>query len=644
MSRVVILPALTPAQTRQARAAPAGPCKQGSAVTARVPGGTSASLAELGDGLGGKGFHKPLLAETMRYAGRCAAGTGTRDDDAEIKRLRDAVLAAPCRESRSPESVGTYASDDCLRGLIESAFDRVADDQASAAAIKPQYPMPTQTVANARLSLAEHIHGFVERSLTWNLAAEHEKGLPEWSGIMTAVGTGKSTEARQAVLLRLLRVSRAVGGKHRARWLVPYHRLLNETLAEMKLLGINAAVMRGRAAGEPGTEDPVTGKCAKTMCRSLEAVKAAEEIYTDIEAGVCGSAQPGKPCCPFRRPGPNQCPFYAQQPAVAKADVVIAAHQALFNDASAAIKRDMALTIIDEGWFNAGLFEPRHINLAGLADDVRRFPVRDKASKGAVVNQAETAELVETSSMAEAGFTAHGDGASGERHKMLKAGLTGERCSRASAIEWNRMIKGNLTPGEPETDRKDALVEAAGNGGIYRRVAMWIALQQLLEGEAETSEEAKLRSTGHLQLGVANGAEGTRRTVILHSRREIATHVANLPMLLLDATLPLPVVRQFLPRLELLADVNPVAPYATYRQVTGGWGITSLCPNPKAPPGNAENKRRAHNVRLLSDFVALHSKGAPWSSHTSRSNTSSSGPACAPRTSEPSPAGTSLRT
>jgi len=164
-SRVVVLPALTPAQPRQARAAPTGPRKQGSAGTARVTGGASASLAEMGDGAGKRGFHAPLLAETMRYAGRCAAGTGTRDDDAEVNRLRGAVLAAPCGESRSPEPVDTYASDDCLRGLIESAFDRVADDQASATAIKPQYPIRFSQPTHCKLVSPSGIQGSIRTIL-----------------------------------------------------------------------------------------------------------------------------------------------------------------------------------------------------------------------------------------------------------------------------------------------------------------------------------------------------------------------------------------------------------------------------------------------------------------------------------------------
>lgn len=153
------------------------------------------------------------------------------------------------------------------------------------------------------------------------------------------------------------------------------------------------------------------------------------------------------------------------------------AYQALFNGACDGVKRDMALTVVDERWTGVGLHEPRHINLASVADDVRRFPVRDKASQGAGVNQADTRELAETSAMAEAGFTAHADHAFVERTTMVSAGLTSERCSRAYAIEWGRMIKGILTPGMTDQQRQDAVAKAAGNVGIHRRATMWDMLK-----------------------------------------------------------------------------------------------------------------------------------------------------------------------
>jgi hypothetical protein len=44
------------------------------------------------------------------------------------------------------------------------------------------------------------------------------------------------------------------------------------------------------------------------------------------------------------------------------------------------------------------------------------------------------------------------------------------------------------------------------------------------------------------------------------------------------------VVRHFLPRLEVLAHVQPHAPHMTVMQITGGWEKTSLIPRDRVAP------------------------------------------------------------
>src|SRR4051794_38357051 len=77
-------------------------------------------------------------------------------------------------------------------------------------------------------------------------------------------------------------------------------------------------------------------------------------------------------------------------------------------------------------------------------------------------------------------------------------------------------------------------------------------------------------------------------------------------MLLLDAALPTSIVKNYLPRLEVLADIQAVSPYLEVRNVLGSWGKTSLVPNSR---NGAENKRRRRVLAKLADFVALNSQG-----------------------------------
>ena len=73
--------------------------------------------------------------------------------------------------------------------------------------------------------------------------------------------------------------------------------------------------------------------------------------------------------------------------------------------------------------------------------------------------------------------------------------------------------------------------------------------------------------------------------------------------------MPLGIVQHFLPRLDVLAGVQAAMPHVTVTQITGGWGRTSLVPNPKAAKNDAENERRANLVGELVDFVRFHGGG-----------------------------------
>ena len=128
---------------------------------------------------------------------------------------------------------------------------------------------------------------------------------------------------------------------------------------------------------------------------------------------------------------------------------------------------------------------------------------------------------------------------------------------------------------------------------------MWKALEELLTGDAT--------HTGRLEMSSKVGADGADRVVLLHSRLEVLDTISDLPILMLDATMPAAVVRHFLPRLEVLADVQPHAPHMTVTQINGGWGKTSLIPSDRAAPD--ENRRRHDLVAELVDFVRLNSGG-----------------------------------
>ena len=81
-------------------------------------------ITQLGDGPGCHGFHRPLLAATMRYALDCWH-SGRRDDAAIIEVLRAAIQEAP----RDPQrEIDYYLDTHELQRLIDGAFEWLLGD------------------------------------------------------------------------------------------------------------------------------------------------------------------------------------------------------------------------------------------------------------------------------------------------------------------------------------------------------------------------------------------------------------------------------------------------------------------------------------------------------------------------------------
>ncbi len=592
LEQAVVLPALV---AQAARPRPAGSGAAGHA------GGVMDALALLGDGEGGEGFHAPLRAATLRYARECSR-YGDRNDAAIKAKLLQAMQEVPRKAERG--DLGTY-DDTYLQRLIDGAFALLAGD-AEIQGMRPHHKAAVDTLEGARAALVEHVGGFLGRALHWGALDETERAkvLPEHAALVVGVGAGKTTATRNA-LLTFIETAKAAGQPHRILWLVPTHKLGNETLVAMQRLGINAAIMRGRDAELPGSADPENYVEAERMCLNLDAVNDALSIHANVEQSVCGSGKKDSPCCPWRK-GENQCAFQRQKAPVARADVIIVPHQSMFYDLAKEVRAGLGVVIVDESWWQAGLIPHREVNLEGFAAEPMTYPVltKEQASSSStskvwrwVRQDSATNDLHTWSALAQQAFEATPDGELVSKAAVEAAGLTASQCVQACALEWRRMYEGAVYPGQTANDRRAMLPLAAGNAGIPRRAAIWRALQALLEGDAT--------HTGRLQAGSRTTASGSFRTIVLHSRQDIRKEVAGLPMLLLDATMPLHIVRYYLPRVTLLAEVNPVAPHMQVHQVIGGWGKTSLVSHPRLAPDEA--RRRAGLVSELADFAALNS-------------------------------------
>jgi hypothetical protein len=591
----VILPAPTPSW-RPARAA-------GTSGNGIAPG-----VDLLGDGDGLAGFHGPLRTATMRYAKQCQR-TGQRDDEALKANLRAAIDAAP-RDLRKRSSVADYLADDYLDRLIGGAF-ALLSAEPDMQAMQPHHAAPHQTVQQARDAIAEHVGAFLDRVVDWHRAGK-DRPPAEHAALVVGVGVGKSKAAREAIggfIAAARGADRSYDDKvmegalpHRVLWLVPTHRLGNEALTAMADLGLSVAVMRGREAKVPIRDDDEDPPEALPMCLNLPAVEDAIAIGHDVETSVCGSGKPGEPSCPYR----DQCEYQKQKRAVAAADVVIAAHQALFHRVPKQATDNIGLVIADESWWQAGILPNRELRLSNFADEPLLHPVlqkgdfRGKSRSWRMITADEaTNDLHVLSAKAQAAFDATPEGALVAKQAVVATGLTADDCAEAVKLEWQRKVENAIKPGMSLDARAEGVKRAAGNASIPRRAGLWKALGELLAGDAT--------HTGRLEMSTKASADGADRVVLLHSRLDVIEAVADLPILALDATMPEPVVRHYLPRLDVLANVQPHAPHMTVNQIIGGWGKTSLIPSDRAAPD--ENRRRLDLGGELLDFVRLNSGG-----------------------------------
>jgi len=575
----------------------------GTGAAGRV-GSVMDALAYLGDGEGLEGFHAPLRTAVMRYAGQVAR-YGNRDDDTLKASLKEAVRAAPRRLDRDVEN--PYCTDYYLDASIGGAFSLLAGDE-EIQTMRPHHEAPGRSVPEARGEMKEHISGFMARALAWHRLGEIEQAEkpPEHSALVVDVGLGKTTTTREALAGFIL----AAMGKDRSfeeivmqgalpsrvLWLVPTHKLGNETLTKMRELGLNVAVMRGREADEPGTEDPDDGKFQR-MCLNLPAVEDALEAGYDVEGAACGSPKEGMPRCPYR----DQCAYQRQKKVVAQADVVITSHQSLFHHLPKEISNGLGLVVADESWWQIGLRANQQSPLLSFPDVPLSHPVLRKEKTGKksfryVDDQSATNDLHALSAKVVAAFSTIDDQGFVSREAVVAAEITIEDCNEAIKLEWRRKREGLIYPGQAPAERKKALVQASGNRTIPRRAAIWDALREVLEG-SETH-------TGRLQVDTLAEKAGPTRAIIMHGRAQVRDDIAALPILLLDATMPVSIVRHYLPRLEVLAEVKAVAPHMQVHQVIGGWGKTSIVPSDRAAP--EENRRREGLVRELADFVRAH--------------------------------------
>ena len=153
----------------------------------------------------------------------------------------------------------------------------------------------------------------------------------------------------------------------------------------------------------------------------------------------------------------------------------------------------------------------------------------------------------------------------------------------ARRLGWRRKVDPGLRPGASLTELRRIAKQFAFNAQLPRHDAMSRALEDLLAGNDAAS--------GRLRLETETTNEGTVRWLHVSGRKDL--RLQNVPVLHLDATMPVDLVRHYLPRLQIAADIEINAPHQRVTQVVGlPTGKGALLPDDPDPAKAVEATRR----------------------------------------------------
>ena len=181
------------------------------------------------------------------------------------------------------------------------------------------------------------------------------------------------------------------------------------------------------------------------MCNNPQAVEAAIKIGANVEETACKRKQWQ---CRFY----TSCHYQVQNASAAKAEIVYAAHEALFNMPKA-LGEDFGLVIIDEAFWQDGLATKAKLDISGLAHELNVFPVRDVYG---FKDHYFTSQLRGLIGQLQHALSQMPDGYV-TRQQLVDAGLSAEDCEEAVKLEWARKVDHNLRPGAAVERQQEAI-------------------------------------------------------------------------------------------------------------------------------------------------------------------------------------------
>jgi hypothetical protein len=482
-----------------------------------------------------------------------------------------------------------------LRGAIIDEFEPGAP--------KEQDALPVEVARDM-------LRAVIDRQMAGAIGFHEGNGGSVPEAVCVPTGVGKSEASRAGMVHYVEQARKTYGPKksgkkkskrkrirHRVLVCLPTHKLGEEARQRLPE-GITSALWQSRKATDLVTGEP--------LCLNLQAVAAAEAVGADVERTACRKGRRGqKPIlCPFY----HQCGYQAQKKAAKDADVIFCAHPYIFAPPQE-LTRKVGLVVIDESFWQSGLTSS-YIAVDTLDAELETFPVRNNGYEKNGDDTAHLADLIDRLKLAIElargvqlidfpGNYSRPDGYL-TKSALNAAGLLPstkyEDGSGATAakLEWRRKVNvDDLTPESSAETAKARAEEFQFLGQLGKRSAMWHAVEELLSGPDE--------ATGRLRIVMKSTKDGAVLCLRINGRREIHKRIAELPVVVLDATLSLEILKYFFPQIQVALDLKVMAPHQHVTQVVGlPVGKASLSQREPGRRGTGEEKRVANKrARLI---------------------------------------------
>jgi hypothetical protein len=382
------------------------------------------------------------------------------------------------------------------------------------------------------------------------------------------VGLGKTRAWRERVAAKLVPMGMPLILS------VPRHRLGDEVVRDVAKDGFEAHVYRGRDADDPDAP-------GHKMCREPERVELVMKAHLSVQSHACLSRN-GK--CPSF----DICGYQRQRresPAM-----WIVAHQLLFQKRPDFIPKPAALAI-DESFGDAALL--------GLQPAVKVWLRSLRETRYVPRDLSGTADLHTISQRVHAVLIREKSGYI-RSAALLEAGITADDLHHAYVLEWCRKIEPAVHP-NMSIDQVRARCEgvARQNEEVFRLTTFWKLLRRTLEGEFDRSPWLELRTDERLPITTTSTEPAIRMIwrADIHDRWKA-------PTIVMDATLPELIVREFFPQMQPPVSPSAPTPHARVRQIVDrSMAATMLIPTKSA--NEKTNQTRRNNDKRIKRFIEV---------------------------------------